>query len=71
MAKGLCAYTVSGETFIVDDVNLFEGLTWWEMRNKTLVMPASSWAKIKAFMVKQCKKNKCNVDIDSWDRDRK
>lgn len=68
MSKGLCTYTVSGKTIVVDDENLLDGLTWFDLRNKSLTVPPESWAKIKAFMVKQCRKNKCNVDIDNWDR---
>ena len=69
ISKGICTYTVSGKTIVVDDEHPFEGQTWFDMRVKTLSVPASSWAKIKAFMIKECKRNKCNVDISSWDRD--
>lgn len=69
IAKGICTYTVSGKTVTVDDDNLMDGMTWFDLRVKALTVPASSWAKIKAFLVKQCKKtNQCDVDIDSWDR---
>lgn len=70
LSKGVCTYTVSGKTFIIDDDNPFEGQTWFDMRIKTLSVPAKSWAKLKAFLIKQCKKsNKCDVDISSWDRE--
>lgn len=69
MSKGICTYTVSGKTIVVDDENPFENQTWWDIRAKTLSVPASSWAKIKAFMIKMCRQNKCDVDISSWDRD--
>lgn len=69
ISKGLCTFTVSGKTIVIDDENTYEGQTWFDLRVKALTVPASSWAKIKAFLVKQCKKtNQCDVDIDSWDR---
>ena len=70
MSKVACKYTLSQETVIVDDEHPFEGQTWFDMRIKTLSVPAKSWAKLKAFLIKQCKQTKkCDVDIDSWDRD--
>ncbi len=67
--KGLCTFTVSGKTITVDDENPYEGQTWFDLRVKALTVPASSWAEIKAFLIKQCKKtNQCDVEIDSWDR---
>lgn len=72
MSKGACTYTVSGKTVIVDDEHPYESMTWFDMRSRVLSVPASSWAKIKAWMIKQCKKTKkCDVDIDSWDRELK
>lgn len=70
ISKGICVYTVSGKSFEIDDERPFEGATWFDMRIKTLSVPAKSWAKLKAFLIKQCKKsNKCDVDISSWDRE--
>lgn len=68
LSKGVCTYTVSGKNIVVDDDHLHEGQSWFDMRSKALTVPANSWAKIKAFLVKQCKQNKCDVDISSWDR---
>lgn len=69
LSKGICTYTVSGETITIDDDNLYENQTWFSLRNKALTVPASSWAKIKAFLIKQCAKtNQCDVSIESWDR---
>ena len=69
ISKGVCTFTVSGKTIVVDDENPYEGQTWFDLRVKALTVPASSWSKIKAFLIKQCKKtNQCDVEIDSWDR---
>jgi FKBP-type peptidyl-prolyl cis-trans isomerase 2 len=68
MSKGICTKTVSGTNVIVDDDHPLEGQTWFDMRIRTLSMPAESWAKIKAYMIKMCKQHKCNVDISTWDR---
>jgi hypothetical protein len=70
LSKGICRYTISDKTITIDDNNLYEDETWFSMRNKALMVPAKSWAEIKSWMIKQCKKtNQCNVQIDSWDRD--
>lgn len=69
LSKGVCTYTVSQKTIIIDDNNLYENMSWFDLRVKALTIPASSWAKIKAFLIKQCAKtNQCDVQIDSWDR---
>ena len=68
ISKGVCTTTVSSKTTIVDDEHPLDGATWFDIRSKALTVPAKSWAKIKAFLIKQCKQRKCNVDIDSWDR---
>lgn len=69
MSQGVCTYTVSGKNVYVDDTHPLDGQTWFDMRAKVLAVPASSWGAVKAWMIKQCKKNKCNVDIATWDRD--
>jgi putative methionine-R-sulfoxide reductase with GAF domain len=70
LSKGVCTLTVSGKNIIIDDEHPFENETWWDIRSKSLIVPAKSWAKIKAFLIKQCRKtNQCDADISSWDRD--
>ena len=70
LAKGICTYTVTGKNIVIDDDNLYEGETWFSLRNKALIIPAKSWAQIKAYLIKMCKKtNQCDVDVSQWDRD--
>lgn len=69
MSKGICTYTVSGKNIEITDDKPLNGQTWFDIRAKNLSVPADSWAELKAWMVKMCKKNGCNVDISSWDRD--
>ena len=72
LSKGVCTFTVSGKNIVIDDEHPFEGSSWFDMRSNSLIVPAKSWAKIKAFLIKQCKKtNQCDVEISSWDRDLK
>lgn len=68
MSRGWCTYTISGKEFFVDDENLFEGKTWWDMRPTMLQIPAQSWVEIKTFIIKTCKKHKCSKEISSWER---
>lgn len=69
MDRGRCVKIVSGEEITIDEKNKFEGKTWWEIRPAMVQVPASSWAEIKAFIIKVCKKtNQCQKEIASWDR---
>lgn len=69
MSKGFCVHTISSKEFIVDDDHLFDGKTWWEMRPLMVHMPHSSWAQIKSYIIKQCKRTgQCDKAISSWER---
>jgi len=68
-ARGYCIHTLSSKEYSIDDENLYEGKTWWDLRPTMIFMPSASWAKIKAFIIKVCKKHGCNgQDITSWQR---
>lgn len=67
--KGACVKIISGETFIVDDDHKFNDQTWWDMRPTMVQLPEQSWAEVKKFIIKICKKtNKCQEQVKSWDR---
>lgn len=69
LERGRCVRIVSGQEFIWDETNLYEGKTWWDMRPAMIQVPASSWAQIKSFIIKVCKKyGTCDKEISSWDR---
>lgn len=69
MNRAACIYTVSGKKFDITETNKFEEQTWWEQRNTMLMMPASSWAKLKTWIITQCKRTKaCDKEISSWNR---
>lgn len=68
MSEGRCSYMVSNKQIKVNDDNLLNGKTWFDIRRQALTMPAESWAKIKAWIIKMCKKYRCDAEIDSWDR---
>lgn len=66
---GRCVKIISGEKFDVDEEQKFEGKTWWEYRPAMMLVPASSWAKLKAYTIKACKKyGNCQKEVSSWDR---
>jgi len=69
-SKGYCVYTLSDKEFVIDDDHLYEGKTFWEMRPLMVMLPPSSWAKIKAFILKICKQTQqCNQqyrDVEMW-----
>ena len=71
--KGYCVYTISGDSFYVsDDLPYdFKGdgkkMTWWEARPIMLAVPPNSWVKLKAYIIKICKKTgKCKNNIGEW-----
>jgi len=67
--RGRCVHVISGKDFVVDEVNKFQSKTWWEQRPAMILVPASSWAEIKSFIIKSCKKsNACQDQLSSWDR---
>lgn len=70
MNKGFCTTPISGKDQFVDDENLLEGKTWWEMRPIMILIPPSTYAAIKSFIIKQCKRNPnmCDKEIPAWDR---
>lgn len=69
MSRGYCINTISGEEFEVNDTKLIDGKTWWSIRPSMVMMPATSWAKLKTYIITQCKKTKlCDKEISSWDR---
>lgn len=65
-----CVRMISGEEFIIDDTHLFQGKTWWEMRNLVIAMPLSTWVELKKFIIKNCKKNQntCQKYVSQWER---
>lgn len=70
LSRGVCTYTVSGKTVVVDDEHPIDGTVWFELRTRALLVPASSWASLKSYLIKQCRKtNQCKNEIVSWDRD--
>lgn len=67
--RGRCYKIISGEIFNVDEDHKFEEKTWWEHRPSMIQMPATSWVKIKSYIIKTCKKyDVCEKEISSWDR---
>lgn len=68
--RGSCVMTMTGQEYEINETNKLNGKTWWEQRPAMLLMPASSWAAIKAWIIKTCKTNKnmCDKAVGSWDR---
>lgn len=69
MERGYCVTIISGKGFFIDEENLFEGDTWFNQRHKHIRVPISTWAELKKYLIKNCKKSrKCDANIDSWVR---
>lgn len=70
MTRGYCVNWISGKSFEVDDTHTYEGKTWWDMRPAMILVPVSSYKRIKPWIIKACKKNKnmCDKEISTWER---
>lgn len=72
--KGFCTKTVSDEDVIIDEQHPIQmpgddkPKTWWERRPYMILVPVSSWRELKAYVIKQCKRNNCDQYIKSWER---
>lgn len=65
--RGRCVHIISGKTFDVDETRKYKDKTWWDLRPTMVQVPSSSWAEIKSFIIKVCKKtNQCDEKITSW-----
>lgn len=59
--------TISNKDMIVSDESLLNGKTWIDLKIESVYVPADSWAELKKYIIKQCKKhNDCEHDIGSW-----
>lgn len=59
---------MSGKEINVDETHKLNGKTWWEGRVAMIQMPASSYAQLKAWIIKTCKKVNCDTAVTSWER---
>lgn len=75
MTRGWCTNTISDVEFFIDEEHphSFSGSeddkkTWWELRPYMVQLPFPSWAALKAYLIKNCKRNNCDKYIASWER---
>ena len=69
LSKGYCTSIISGEGFVIDDENPYQGKTWWELRPTHIQVPHETWAAIKTYLITNCRRSRqCNRNIDSWTR---
>lgn len=69
MSRGYCINTISATEIEVNDYQKLDGQTWWQIRPTMLMLPASSWAKLKVYIITQCKRTgTCDREIASWSR---
>jgi len=60
---------MSDVDYIIDDEHPYEGKTWWELRPTFVLLPPASYAKLKAYLIKNCRKNNdCAKDVSTWER---
>lgn len=72
--KGFCTNTISDKDYDIDEQHPVQlpgddkPKTWWARRPYMVLIPATSWAELKAYIIKQCKRNNCDSYVKSWDR---
>lgn len=66
--EGYCVNIIDGQDFSVTDDKTLEGDTWWQQRHRMIMVPPSSWAKIKSFIIEECKKNNRCSELSKWER---
>lgn len=65
--SGHCFHTIKNIEQDVDATNLLDGKTWEQVNETGLIIPASYWGQLKAYLLKQCKKNNdCNDGLGKW-----
>ncbi len=64
-AKAWCTTAISGKETIYDDKTT---PSWWDLRPAMVLIPEKSYSELKSYIIKMCKKTKCDEKIDSWSR---
>lgn len=60
---GWCTMTISTKEYFLN------GAAWSKQEVDAVRVPPDSWAKIKAYIIENCKQNnQCSKDIQSWTR---
>lgn len=65
---GHCVKIVSGEEFYVGEnlENFFEGKPWSEIKDSSVLVLATSYAKLANYMINACKKTACSPDVNAF-----
>ncbi len=76
--RGYCVTIISGKGQHVDDNIKLKTIdsngkavemTWFQMKPTMILVPVHTYAALKKYLIKNCKKSKkCKENIDSWDR---
>jgi hypothetical protein len=63
-SKAACIRVVSEEKIIWNDDNKINGKSYWEVRPTLIQIPPDSWADLKAFILKSCKRYGNCAELD-------
>lgn len=66
--RGWCTNTISDVEYYVED-NSENPLkkSWWELTPTMVHVPYQSWAKIKSYIQKECKRNDSCRGVGDWE----
>lgn len=65
---GRCTWTIDDKVQYVgnNESNYLDGQSWLDIQLTGVIFPAQSVAKVKGYIVNQCKKTNCNDNISKW-----
>lgn len=63
--EGHCINIISGKVQQVDEESKLNDKTWFEIRRSMILVPPETWARIKKYILAQCKKHKCDTGYES------
>lgn len=67
--KAFAVWTVTDKSQYVDDFNLLDGKTYWDLRPTLVLLPPKTWKDIKVFIIDSCKMlDTCQKDIAKWQK---
>ena len=56
--RAYCVNIVSSKPFYWDDENRYEGVTFFDAEPTMILVPPTTWAALKSYILKQCKQSK-------------
>jgi len=67
--RGWCTHTISDvEYYFKDSKDNPLKTSWWELKPAMVHLPYKSWAKIKSYIQKECKRSNRCKSVSGWEQ---